>query len=535
MPRTVPQGAAFPTPAQLTLCFTLLFPLFYGAVSLAFGQDANWDFENYHWYNAYALLNGRIGKDILVSQTPSFYNPLIDVPFYLAATHLPARLVGFLLGAIQGLNGVLIFFLAHAVIRRPDTERTVWSIAVAVAGMIGGGTLGEVGAIFGDNIVSLGLFGGLLVLVPYALQPNRRPVWAALAGLLLGMAGGLKQPHLLYCAGIGLAVLFLPGTLTRRLTLAALVAAGGIAGIAATSGFWILHLAHDYGNPLFPYYNTVFQSPFGATNRDYRDLAMMPKTIWDAIAFPLTFTLNPYVAGEVGQRGPAILALFFTLPVAIWGLWRGRTHSLMEEALSDRAATRFLLAAMGLSYLAWLKMFAIYRYIVPLEMLAPLGVLISLGCIPGSARSRLIIAGTVLTLCAATSVRGDWGRVPWGNRYVEIKMPALAPNTMALMAGYEPIGFIATALPPEIPVLRIQSNFMHPDDTPSRFTDIMKARIAAHQGPLALIYAPQDKKNVDQALNEYRLDLDRNSCVPAPNSLDNRGIVLCTGVVKRPD
>ena len=61
------------------------------AGALVLGQDANWDLRNYHWYNAYALLNGRYGIDLLPAQTPTFYNPALDVPFYLLATHVPAQ------------------------------------------------------------------------------------------------------------------------------------------------------------------------------------------------------------------------------------------------------------------------------------------------------------------------------------------------------------------------------------------------------------------------------------------------------------
>ncbi len=506
--------------------FCIAVPLVYGVLSLLFGQDANWDFENYHWYNAYALLNDRIGRDILVSQTPSFYNPLIDVPFYLAANHLPARFLGFVIGAVQGSNAILLFLLARGVIRRPDPMRTTLAIGVAAVGMVGGGMLGEVGTIFGDNIVSLGLFGGLLILLPYAAAPTRPAHFAIFAGMLMGAAAGLKQPHFVYCAGIGLAVLTLPGNPKRRLTIAAWLAAGGIVGVTLTAGFWMVHLAQAYGNPLFPFFNNIFHSPFGATNRDFRDTVLMPKSVMAALFYPIYFTLNPFLSGEVDERAPAIMALFvLMIAMAIIRLIRRNRSS--DEGLTDPAGARFLLAAMAISYLFWLKMFSIYRYIVPLEMLAPLGVLLAFDAWPVAMRFKVATVAALLAICAATGVRGDWGRVPWRDRYVEIDAPKLAPDTMVLMAGYEPIGFIAAGLPPQFPVLRIQSNFLHPGDTPSRFTEIMTDRIAAHRGPLVMIYLRRDLPNVEQAMRDYHLTLDQASCRDIPNSLDDRGIVLC--------
>jgi hypothetical protein len=91
-----------------------LAPFAFGLLALFLGQDANWDLRNYHFYNAYAFLNNRYGQDLLPSQTPYFYNPLIDVPFFVLATHVSARFAAFVLGSVQGLNFVGLFVIAHA-------------------------------------------------------------------------------------------------------------------------------------------------------------------------------------------------------------------------------------------------------------------------------------------------------------------------------------------------------------------------------------------------------------------------------------
>src|ERR1700734_3631580 len=98
----------------LAVAIMCLAPFAFGMLAVALGQDANWDLRNYHWYNAYAFLNGRDGFDLLPSQTPYFYNPALDVPFYLLATHVPAKVAGFALGFVQGLNFILLFMLAYA-------------------------------------------------------------------------------------------------------------------------------------------------------------------------------------------------------------------------------------------------------------------------------------------------------------------------------------------------------------------------------------------------------------------------------------
>ncbi len=523
-------------PGRIALVFFLAFPLIYGGLSLWFGQDANWDLENYHWYNAYAFLNGRAATDLLVAQTPSFYNPLADIPFYLAATHLPARVVGFLLGVIEGLNGLLLYGLAFALLRRQaPIRRVLLSIAAATVGMVGGGALGEVGTTFWDNIVSLGLFSGLLVLVPYAVRPGRRMIWAGVAGFLVGGAAALKQPHLLYVAGIGLAVFALPGGVPRRIGRAAWFGVGGVAGILLTSGFWMIHLDHAYGSPMFPYFNTIFQSPLADIHFNFVDRRFMPKTLWAAIFYPVYFTLNPILVGEVQQRGPAFLALLFVLPIAVLCfVVRRRPAQLVDSnAFAERAISWFLLAVIAFSYLGWLKVFCIYRYAVPLEMLAPLGLLAAAGLLPGSIPLRAAAVALLLALCAFGSEPGDWHRVPWHHHYVEMTLPPQQPGTMVLMAGYEPVGFIATGFPPELPVVRIQSNFMPPYTPPTQFSEIAQARVAAHHGLFSIVFMPREKDNIDHVLPEYGLVLDDASCRNVPNSLEDGKITIC-GVTRAP-
>src|SRR5262249_23616295 len=97
--------------AALLLC--LIIPLGFGALALALGQDANWDLRNYHWYNAYRFLTGRLFTDLGAS-TP--YNPLLDVPFYLGGLLLPAKVFSFLWGTLHGLNFVVLYILARAVL-----------------------------------------------------------------------------------------------------------------------------------------------------------------------------------------------------------------------------------------------------------------------------------------------------------------------------------------------------------------------------------------------------------------------------------
>lgn len=46
-----------------------------GYTSVRLGKDANWDLQNYHFDNAYALMEGRLGCDFAPAHIQSFHNP----------------------------------------------------------------------------------------------------------------------------------------------------------------------------------------------------------------------------------------------------------------------------------------------------------------------------------------------------------------------------------------------------------------------------------------------------------------------------
>src|SRR3954451_19652220 len=86
------------------------------------GKDQSWDFRNYHWYIPYAFLHGRIGFDVAVAHQATYYNPFLDIPFYLLATHTPSWFALGVLGAVQGANIVPLYFLSRTMLRVPHRE-----------------------------------------------------------------------------------------------------------------------------------------------------------------------------------------------------------------------------------------------------------------------------------------------------------------------------------------------------------------------------------------------------------------------------
>src|SRR6266851_7095367 len=93
-------------------------------------QDVNWDLQNYHFYNAWAFVHGRLGWDLAPAQLQTFHNPLLDLPFYgMVAADWRPRLIGFVMALPAGIGA---FFLARIVLLLfrdlPASERWAYSI-----------------------------------------------------------------------------------------------------------------------------------------------------------------------------------------------------------------------------------------------------------------------------------------------------------------------------------------------------------------------------------------------------------------------
>jgi hypothetical protein len=212
-------------------------PLF-GLLVVARGRNADWDFRNYHWYNPYAWLTGRRGFDVAVAHHATYYNPLPDVPAYLAAQVLPGWTVAFLLGCVHGLNLVLLYRLArHALAAQPNTRAEWVALGLALAGSTGGMALILVGNPSNDLTVSVLVLLALLAIVRAEPQPAGGGVARfALAGIACGTAIGLKLTMAPFAFGLAAGVFAMRAPLHTRLARTTALGIGGALGVLAFGG-----------------------------------------------------------------------------------------------------------------------------------------------------------------------------------------------------------------------------------------------------------------------------------------------------------
>ncbi|MDR3424853.1 MAG: hypothetical protein P4M13_07225 [Alphaproteobacteria bacterium] len=522
----------------LALAILCVAPFAFGLLAVALGQDANWDLRNYHFYNAYAFLNDRYARDLLPSQIPYFYNPLLDVPFFLLATHVAAKTVGFVLGFVQGLNFILLFMIAQVTLIVPNPRHKVFvCAALAALGMLGGGGIALIGTTFGDNITSLGVFLSAALIVRHLQRlsidkPARVFALALAFGVPAGMMMGLKLPSVIFAVGLCGGLLFVGGSLKHGLWLSFAFGLGVLLGCAVTFGYWAVFLQSHFGSPLFPYFNQIFHSPL-APPVGGRDTEYVPRSLSDFLLMPFLFAHSPFRVGEIAWRDWRLPLLYALLPLCLMlRLFFGRNRAA-NDALAAPYPARYLLASFSIAYIVWLTLFTIYRYAVPIEMISPLLIVFAIGMLPLKITTRGLLAAFTLTIVALSVQPGNWHRRgEWLDRFVEAKIPDLGDTShlMILMAGIEPYSHLIPEFPPNISFVRIQSNFSSPDDGKG-INLLLHERVDAHRkaGGRFMILIPSFQINVaEKAVAYFGLKVLPQNCQSVTDRLfDDMQLSLC--------
>ncbi len=495
--------------------------LFWAAFVIMLGKDTSWDFRNYHWYAPYALLNHRMGIDVAVAHQASYYNPYLDIPFYWLATHTRAWIALGVLGAVQGAIIVPLYLMGRSALRMglDDGDQKTMAGALALFGQVGALTLTEFGATYYDNVMALFVLTGLAILVLNretlrAGPPVKAAALAAAAGLVTGMAMGLKLPEMPFCVGFAGALLALGGNWKQQLVRLLAGGVGGMIGFLVFSGPWMLYMYQLTGNPLFPYFNEYWKSPL-ALAAPYRDLRFVPtfRPWWQQLFFPVLFTIDWHVADDLGFQDIRVM-LAYLLVIAAGAIWIVRRQA--RDALLDKRVTAVLFAFSALAYFEWLRTFAIYRYIILFEMIAPLLIVGAVGLLPLARKTRYL-ALAALGACCLLTARSDFlERAPIEDPYIQTALPPIPrpDKTMVVMTGDAPMGFIATTLPPQIAVLRIDGWMVQPRDG-TRMTKDMMRRVARHLaggGDLYLIADAADMGRAHDALADYHLAIRWSEC-----------------------
>jgi hypothetical protein len=498
-----------------------------GVASILARQDANWDLANYHLYNPWAWLTGRYGHDLAPAQLQTYHNPLLDVPFYaMVAADWPPRAIAFAMGLPAGIAAFFVLKLSLLLFANVAPPLAGIAIAAAAAiGLTGANGRAMLGSTMNEWHIAAFVMAALWLIVADRAHGRERLPILALAGLLVGLASGLKLTAATYAVGIAVALF------ARRDLVAAVrdnLAFGVpvLAGLALTLGPWMAWLHADTGNPLFPYFNDVFRSPL-IPPEPILASSFGPKTLSQWLSFPFVLGNPPqsYVS-EVRHRDlrlPALAALALLALLAAAGARPRRRATTTVAGAPSAAAWRFLAVFFVASFLVWARLHSIYRYLLAAELVT--GILIvglALRLTPPRARSAALV-GLAVLIVATTRTQG-WGRTDYGQQFLEVAPPPIAPGALVVLTGDAPLAHVLLRFPADARHVGLENNLIRANAE----TDI-RARaaviVAAHPGPIYQL-APRDRPHAE-ALAAYGLVRVEGTCAEVRSNIGQTPTLLC--------
>ena len=300
------------------------------------------------------------------------------------------------------------------------------------------------------------------------------------------------------------------------------VSIGWIVAFAILYGWWGWFLFTRFESPIFPYYNSVFRSgwypPF-----DFSDQRFHPDTWVEFLFYPL---LPNGRSGDsrISRRSASRprIALGMIAALAIAGV------RLAGVRLARPAV--FVLLWTCLSYLLWLKVFAILRYAVAIE--ATVGTLIigalALSIRAAGLRRPVFVLPALCAACAAialTTKYPEWGRVSLSPAFHRTSIPELPEGSLVLLQGWTLFFFIPAMTDRDLRFIGITDTTAQ--SRGYKLFDETAAQIRDNQGPVFVLRRMSDP--VLEFAGEFGIWTEIETCKPVLTSIemDAKDIVLC--------
>jgi hypothetical protein len=342
---------------------------------------------------------------------------------------------GALLGATHGVNLFLVYLVALRMLPPAARHRRTLAALAAVMAGIGPNAVSLVGTTFGDNLVSIPMLASVLVLAVAVEDADRRRAGArpapdlrlvALSAALAGAAAGLKLTFVFSWIALAVVALGLAAWV-RSWRGAVVFGAASALGFVLVAGYWSWQMWARFSNPLFPFANELFHSPYQLSSGG-RD----PQWASHGWTDPLVEAVNMATGRTGGLQqiafaDPRYLVLLLLAALAL-------ACRVLRRVPAMPVAARLVVLYWGASYVVWLSALHYYRYFTVGEYLAP-AVLLAL--LAGLLRRGLLVVWLALVVAVgACSHTRSWQRGSWGKQWYRVRFDSPpVPGAVVMLDG----------------------------------------------------------------------------------------------------
>ena len=520
--------------------FLLFFMFCCGIFGMLAGQDLNWDILNYHLYIPHAFLNGRFYTDVMPAGIHTFLNPLLDVPYYLMVRYLNdwPELIAFIQGTTSGVLILVVYKICLLFLK--ESEGNMQAGLAALIGLTGSMGLSQLGLATNEVPMAVMLVTSFYWLMKFFFVSPRSLSLVFWSAFVAGAAGGLKYTGAPFVLALTV-VFFINLRWSEKPFKTFLIFAGaGILGFFVTNGYFMWRLWSEYQNPVFPFYNEIFKSPY-FENINFDEYRFYPRFAAQWLFYPFYWIFNSrWVVSECVVSDPRMAMGYISFFVLLVVMLCKKIPFMYNKRMFAS-----LLAYVAVGYFIWLHTYSILRYIVTIEVLC--GILI-MASIRVFTRYRVAaVLGTLIVLCFWNLTEyPNWGRDAFSQKAVEMQdLPEVEDNSMVVYFG-QPMAFMSMFFKEDtkfvggikFPVSKypffyrakaVQRNPLPKMYYEYRMDDKIKQAIASHDGPIYIVAVPWDMMLSPITLAPYGLQGDLKDCVPfnANINLYSAGWNLC--------
>ena len=470
-----------------------------GIYSVTRGQDMWWDMLNYHLYNGFALVTGR-NNDLLPAGVHTFLNPLLDALYYLQFKYFfyYPKLMAFVMGFPYGMVMWCTYQITKEVWNGPF--KYYWALLTTVLAVTSAGIFSVVGFCTQDIPITVLLLVGFWLFVRFIQKPQRVGL-IFLAAFIYGVSVGLKLTAAPFAVALFAATLepAFRSKKTLRILLGGILC--GIFGFLVTNGYFMWKNWQEWGNPLFPYYNHLFKSPYYAPTliTEYR---FLPRNIWQLLFYPFYWAFSPVEAMVVEFE-------LRDMRLALWyiSVFMGGWLLVSRKKLPvSRCFFISLLLFTVVGYIAWLFNFSILRYAGMLELTACMVILIVLAALVRSLWKQILCGSCLVGLVIYLTIFPSWGTAIFENELITLTPhPYVEDDALVFLTQY-PLSYLVPLINPKATYMsgfnhqateyprqygvwevRVRDNPIRPAYRRFRVEQLQREKIAQHNGPIYLL------------------------------------------------
>ena len=437
------------------LVFFSIFSIFVCVIWNWFsGKDLNWDQLNYHFYLPHSFIADRLQQDFFPASIQSYLNPVSYLPFYwMVKADWNSLIIGSILAAGHATNLIALYLLSlrllPGITRNDDYFRSMAIVIGALSPIF----WIEVGSSFNDISISALTLVAIYIGLGKKTDVNAAPGFLsiALSGFLFGIIVGLKLTFAVFAvAGV---MLFIDHQREKLFTKLLIYALGGVIGFITTNGWWLYHLLKVFQNPIFPFYNKIFSSPFFIIDNlnlvrfipaSWKDLLLLPFEMMEPVSWVYTETTSPDL------RPAFIFTVSFILFFKHIFFQKIAISSKRPSSISNNSHFsihwRFFLFLL-ISLMLWILTSTNGRYGIPIALLSGV-IVVWLSRLLFTPRVALMVTFTLaLAQCGHMlfTANARWSPDKWTPTWFEIDVPPVLIEKphLFLSVGLQSNAFLA--------------------------------------------------------------------------------------------